>query len=139
MTTMRIVTRVAADSGFRLAFVCSVAGGRADPRRLQPPDRAPDLRAVKQQLLPMLRREPNDSVPDAAALRDRIGRQLDPAVHLLLDWSAAESRFLDRLQDEGIIEAEALHSDPEIQTRIRAQPMLQWKALNVRRFHQGDV
>lgn len=127
------------DPGFRLAFVCSVAGGRADPRRLHPPDRAPDLVAVKQQLLPMLRRGADDSVPDSAELSDRIGRQLDTAVNRLLDWSAAESRFLDRLQDDGVVEAEALHSDPVIQERIRSQPMLQWKALNVRKHRQGDA
>ena len=56
----------------------------------------------------------------------------------LLDWSAAERRFLDRLHDEGVVDAEALHGDPDVQDRIRSQPMLQWKALNVRKFRQGD-
>lgn len=149
MTTLRAVTRVAADSGFRpelvldpgfrLAFVCSVAGGRTDPRNLHQPDRAPELVAVKQQLEPMMRRGAGDSVPDPAELRDWIGRQLDTAVERLLDWSAAERRFLNRLHDEGMIDAEALHPDPVIQDRISAQPMLQWKALNVRKFRHGDV
>ena len=40
------------------------------------------------------------------------------------------------LHDEGIVDAEALHDDPVIQERIRLQPMLQWKALNVRNHHK---
>lgn len=136
---LRLVPGLIQEPEFRLAFVCSVAGARADPRRLHPSDRVPDLLAVKQELLPMLRRGADDPVPDSAKLRDRIGRQLNTAVSRLLDWSAAERRFLDRLQDDGVVEAEALHSDPVIQDRIRAQPMLQWKALNVRRFRHGNV
>ena len=70
--------------GFRLAFVCSAAGGR-------------------------------------------------------LDWSTSERRFLDRLHDEGVVDAEALHADSAVQERIRTQPMLLWKAQNVRNFLQGDA
>jgi hypothetical protein len=54
----------------------------------------------------------------------------------LLSWSDDERRFLDRLHDEGVVEAELLHPDPEMQARICSQPMLLWKALNVRE-HRG--
>lgn len=124
---------------FRLAFVCSVAGGRSDPRDLRPSELALDPVAVEQQLVPMLRQEAAGSAPDPSELLAWIGRQQKATEERLLDWSSAERRFLDRLHDEGIVDAEALHRDPVIQDRVRAQPMLQWKAQNVRRFRQGDV
>jgi len=123
---------------FRLAFVCSVAGGRHDPRDLLPSDQLPGALAVKQQLIPVLQQGGNGSVPDPEELRAWIDRRLEGAVNRLLDWSAAERRFLDRLHDEGIVDAEVLHADPVIQERIRSQPMLLWKAQNVRNFRQGD-
>ena len=52
--------------------------------------------------------------------------------------TSRQRRFLDRLQDEGVIEAEILHADPGVQQRVRAQPMLQWKALNVLEFREKD-
>lgn len=76
-------------------------------------------------------------MPDPEKLRVRIGLRLEGAVSRLLDWSAAERRFLDRLHDEGIVDAEALHADPAVQELIRTQPMLLWKAQNVRNFRQG--
>jgi hypothetical protein len=90
-----------------LAFVCSVAGGRHDPRDLLPSDKVPGALAVKQQLIPMLQQGRNGSVPDPGELRVRIGRALEGAMDRLVDWSAAERRFLDRLHDEGIVDAEA--------------------------------
>jgi hypothetical protein len=54
----------------------------------------------------------------------------------LLDWSNAEMRFLDRLHEDGDIDAEVLHADPDVQERIRQQPMLRWKAKNVRAYRE---
>jgi len=135
---LNLLPNLMEDRDFRLAFVCSVAGGRADARTLQPTDRVPSPMAVKQQLLPMLRPRAGGSTPDPDELRNRLAHQLGPAVSRLLDWSEAERRFLDRLHEEGVVDAEALHGDPGVQDRIRAQPMLQWKALNVREFRQRD-
>ena len=135
---LQLVPGLLENPEFRLAFVCSVAGGRHDPRDLLPLDQVPGVLAVKQQLVPMLRQGGNGSVPDPEELRMRIGRRLEGAVEQLLDWSISERRFLDRLHDEGVVDAEALHADPAVQERIRTQPMLLWKARNVRNFRQGD-
>ncbi len=135
---LELVPDLMESADFRLAFVCSVAGGRADARTLTSTDRVPSAMAVRQQLLPMLRQSTVDCVPDPGELRERLAHQLNPAVDRLLDWSTAERRFLDRLQDDGVVDAEALHEDPVVQDRVRSQPMLQWKALNVREFRQGD-
>jgi predicted nucleotidyltransferase component of viral defense system len=122
---------------FRLAFVCSIAGGRSDPRDLLPSELALDAVAIKQQLLPMLRLKTGGSVPDPAELLAWIRNEQQTAVQRLLDWSCAEKRFLNRLLNDGEVDADALHDDPEIQERIRTQPMLLWKAQNVRNHHRG--
>jgi predicted nucleotidyltransferase component of viral defense system len=127
------------DPEFRLAFVCSIAGGRSDPRDLRPSDRAPDPLALVRQLVPMLRLEADGSASDTSELLDWIGNEQKPAVKRLLDWSTAEQCFLDRLHDEGVVDAEVLNPDPVIQERIRLQPMLQWKALNVRDFREKNT
>jgi len=60
--------------------------------------------------------------------RSDVAHVFDP----LLSWSPDERRFLDRLLDSGEIEAAALHADPDVQDRIRKQPMLVGKAMHVR-------
>jgi len=124
------------DPEFRLAFVCSIAGGRHDPRELAPTDPAPTPRAVMQQLVPMLQ-QGGRRAPDPEELSAQIGSRLEGAVERLLAWSPAERRFLDQLHDEGMVEAKVLHADPAVQERIRTQPMLLWKAKNVRNHRHG--
>ena len=124
------------DAGFRLAFVCSMAGGRQDPRQLSPRDPEPTALDVRQQLLPMLQRHAPQA-QDAGSLRDDLCGKLAGIAGRLLSWSPAERAFLDRLHEAGEVEAAVLHSDPELQDKIAAQPMLLWKAQNVRRHRAG--
>ena len=53
----------------------------------------------------------------------------------MLPLTAAERGFLDLLLEKGEIDATILTSDTTLQQRIHAQPLLAWKALNVRRHH----
>jgi hypothetical protein len=46
------------------------------------------------------------------------------------------NEFLDLLLEKGEIVASALTRDKALQERIQRQPLLQWKALNVKR-HKG--
>jgi hypothetical protein len=94
---------------------------------------------IEQQLVPMLRLEADGSSPDTSELLAWIDNGLKGAVSRLLDWSAAERSFLDRLHDDGVVDAEILHTDPVVKERIRSQPMLQWKALNVRQYREGQI
>lgn len=125
------------DAEFRLAFVCSVAAGRHDPRCLEPCDPAPTVQAIRQQLLPLLQQDESSSSPDPDLLQKEIQAHLEGVAERLLCWSSAESEFLDRLHDEGEVDATILHSDPQVQQRIQTQPMLLWKAQNVRRRREG--
>ncbi len=119
---------------FRLAFVCSIAASRNDCRSLRMPAAALDERAIVRELEPMLRRTAEGTAPDCDDLVAWIHEKLRLVRETLLAWSEGERRFLDRLLDEGEIESEHLHSDSIVQERVRMQPMLQWKAQNVRRY-----
>ena len=121
---------------FRLAFVCSVAASRLDVRALRTPAVLLPDPEFERDLEPLLRRGAEGAGPRREELVMRIARTVIPALVSLLAWSPREQRFLDRLLDEGTIDAPALADDPAIQERIGKQPMLLWKAWNVRR-HRG--
>jgi len=55
---------------------------------------------------------------------------------VVLPFSEAEKAFLDLLLDKGKIDATILTADQALQKRIQKQPLLEWKALNVRK-HKG--
>lgn len=133
---LEIAPDLLARPGFRMAFVCSVAASRHDCRSLEVPAAPLDGRVIARELEPMLRRTAEGGVPDCDELMEWIDGKLQPAREALLAWSQDERRFLDRLLDEGEIEPERLHPDPTVQERVRMQPMLRWKAQNVRE-HRG--
>jgi hypothetical protein len=133
---LEIAPDLLARPGFRMAFVCSVAASRHDCRSLEVPAAPLDGRAIVRELEPMLRRTAEGGVPDCDELMEWIDGKLQPAREALLAWSQDERRFLDHLLDEGEIEPERLHPDPTVQERVRMQPMLRWKAQNVRE-HRG--
>lgn len=118
--------------GFRLAFVCSIAASRSDARSLPGPAAKLDGSAVERELAPVLRQGTDKAAADHDQLMAWIQRTLGPVGKDLLAWSEGERRFLDRLLDYGEIDAESLHPDPEVQELVRKQPMLRWKAQNVR-------
>ncbi|MBC8327854.1 MAG: nucleotidyl transferase AbiEii/AbiGii toxin family protein [Planctomycetes bacterium] len=125
------------NADFRLAFVCSMAGGRQDPRALEPKDPTPTPLTVRQQLIPMLQEGQESSALDPEAQCTRLQQELRGVAARLTNWSVPEREFLDRLHDEGEVDASLLHQDPEVQERIMTQPMLLWKAQNVRRHRKG--
>jgi hypothetical protein len=122
---------------FRVAFVCSIAASRADARELRPAGGAVSEAEFESELEPLLRRRGGGIGLERRALLAWITARCASALGSLLSWSDRERRFLDRLLDEGEIDAPALVDDPELQGRIAAQPMLQWKALNVREHRRG--
>ena len=125
------------DAEFRVAFVCSMAGGRHDPREMKLVDPAPSELDIRQQLLPVLQQSEDAPEVDPKELRTHLHRCLQGVATRLFDWSSAEREFLDRLHDKGEVDATILHSNPQVQQRIQTQPMLLWKAQNVRRHRKG--
>jgi hypothetical protein len=53
-----------------------------------------------------------------------------------LPFTDSERAFLDLLLDRGKIDSTLLTADESLQRRIQCQPLLEWKALNVKR-HKG--
>jgi hypothetical protein len=52
----------------------------------------------------------------------------------VLPFSDKEREFLDSLLDKGEIDATILTPDKTLQKLIQSQPLLEWKALNVRSY-----
>ncbi len=65
----------------------------------------------------------------------RLGDRIDPEdlECLVLPISDEEMAFLDRLNGDGEIHPELLTKDDDLQERIRINPGLLWKALNVKK------
>lgn len=121
-----------------MAFLCSIAASRNDCRTFRAPEPRIDMHAITRELEPMLRRTDTGAAPDLEALQRWMIDSLRPATESLLQWSESERDFLDRLLDEGVIEASLLHADRTVQQRVLAQPMLLWKAQNVRQYRAGN-
>ena len=92
------------------------------------------LKEVRDSLLPLLRVESRPFDGDVEATAARVNAAALTVAENLLDWTGLEREFLDRLLDRGEIAAEVLADDPGQQALIRGQPLLHWKALNVRKF-----
>ena len=114
-----------------------MAGGRADPRTLDPHRPLPSLQDIRQKLVPMLRQSGEAPAVDPASLLALFQKRLEGITTRLLDWSVAELEFLDRLHSKGELDASLLHPDPDLQQRILLQPMLLWKSQNVRQHLKG--
>ena len=85
------------------------------------------------QLLPALRVGDSQRL-DAATYGDDLVRECRLALSQLLPLNDTERAFLDLLLDKGKIDATLLTTDTALQERIQAQPLLAWKAQNVRSY-----
>ena len=122
--------------GLRLAFAVQAGSSRED-LRAQRPDTSPvSVKAIREELIPLLRAEarPLDGDPDRLAAQLTQVRQT--VAFTLLVWRKNEREFLDRLMEKGEVAPDLLTNDPALRERVAAQPMLRWKALHVRR-HRG--
>ena len=122
----------------RLAFVVYGAMNRRDWREVSVHDVDFQEKDLKDQLLPLLRGNFMDSVGDVQAWATRIVEECREKLACVLPFTEAEIEFLNRLLDHGEIEPSLLTRDEALAERIRQHPMLQWKALNVRRY-KGKV
>jgi hypothetical protein len=55
---------------------------------------------------------------------------------VVLPFTDSERAFLDLLLDHGVVDASILTADADLQRRIQTKPLLEWKAINVRK-HKG--
>ena len=120
----------------RLGFVVYGGANRLDWRTVSVEAVATTVDDVKRLLLPMLRHEIKPATEDVEEWTAALVRDTRAQLGKLLPLRVEEVGFLDRLNDAGEIRPELLTEDDVLQERIRVNPGLQWKALNVRK-HKG--
>jgi hypothetical protein len=122
----------------RMAFVVYGAMNRKDWRTVSAKDVGFEARELREQLVPMIRKDR----PQVAKHIDRwaktLVRECRQALDVVLPFTQTERAFLDRLLDDGQIDPALLTTDRDLAERITSQPLLEWKALNVRQ-HKGKA
>jgi len=117
----------------RIAFVVYGAMNRKDWRTISPDDVEVDMADLAHNLMPLLHIGAVPESGKAAVLGEALVSDCRRGLFAVLPFTDAELAFLDLLLDAGEIDASLLTTDTFLQGRIEAQPLLEWKALNVRR------
>lgn len=120
----------------RTAFVVYGAMNRKDWRTVSAKDVNFDTTELMRQLIPTLRAHTSEARESAEEFGTRLSEECRRALSVVLPFSEAEKAFLDLLLDHGEIDSTILTTDTTLQQRIQRQPLLEWKAINVRK-HKG--
>ena len=120
----------------RLAFIVYGAMSRKDWRTVSVKDVAVDTAELFNQFVPLLRIGAIGGLEEAQNFGNVLVEECRRGLSTVLPFTDTEFAFLDLLLDRGEIDASILTTDASMQQRIQAQPLLEWKALNVRR-HKG--
>ncbi len=118
----------------RLAFVVFGAMNRKDWRDVAVEHVAFDAADLAAQLLPTLHFQATEGHGGSSEYGARLVNECREALSMVLPFTESEREFLFRLLDKGEIVPGLLTTDPPLQDRIQKQPLLQWKALNVRKY-----
>ena len=78
----------------------------------------------------MLRRDIQPKDDDVERWTSALIDEMRALLGAVLPLTENEARFLERLHDDGEIEAALRTTESELQRRIEANPGLRWKALN---------
>ncbi len=120
----------------RTAFVVYGAMNRKDWRTVSVEDVNFESAELARQLIPTLR----VNTPKEQELIDHYGVRLveecRQALSVVLPFKENEKAFLDLLLEHGEVDSTILTSDSGLHQRIQRQPLLEWKAVNVRQ-HKG--
>lgn len=117
----------------RIAFVVYGGMNRKDWRTVSIEDVDFDPAELTRLLIPTLdTRAIQEQSP--AEFGARLVRECREGLSMVLPFNDAERKFLDLLLDKGKIDSTILTADETLQKRIQQQPLLEWKALNVRQY-----
>ncbi len=121
----------------RLAFVVYGGMNRKDWRTVSIEDVVFDPQELTRLLIPTINKRFIERRGSPAAYGERLVRECQICLKTVLPFNDPEREFLDLLLEKGKIDASSvLTPDKALQERIQNQPLLQWKALNVKR-HKG--
>ncbi len=114
-----------------ITFIVYGGMNRKDWRTVSIADVDFDPEELARLLFPTLNRRFMDKQASPAEYGNKLVKECRAKLEVVLPFNDSESEFLDLLLDKGKIDASILTPDKELQDRIRCQPLLQWKALNV--------
>ena len=120
----------------RIAFVVYSGMNRKDWRNVAIENVDFDAAELTRLLIPTLHIRSRQEHSSPTEFGKWLVKECREGLAAVLPFSDAEHEFLDLLLDRGKIDARILTPDTTLQKRIQNQPLLEWKALNVRR-HKG--
>lgn len=120
----------------RIGFVVYGAMNRKDWRTVSAEDADFDAMGLARELIPTLRVNSPELQVESTEYGSCLVRECREGLSAVLPFTDSERMFLDLLLDRGEIDPTLLTTDTSLQRRIRAQPLLEWKVLNVKR-HKG--
>lgn len=123
-------------SKLRLAFVLYGAMNRKDWRTVSIADVGFDPLDLKNELVPVIRQDVLKCVPPDPWAKSMI-TECQENLEMILPFTASEREFLDRILNEGEIHPDLLTTDRGLSEKIAVHPLLQWKALNVRKHKES--
>jgi hypothetical protein len=109
---------------------------RKDWRTVSVKDVNFDPAELTRQLVPMLRINTMGLQKESLEQGNHLVEECRKGLSAVLPLTENELAFLDLLLEKGEIDSTLLTNDPDLQQRIQKQPLLEWKAINVRR-HKG--
>ena len=118
----------------RIAFVVYGGMNRKDWRTVSIEDVDFDPAELTRLLIPTLDTRAIQEQESPAEFGARLVRECREWLGVVLPFNDAERKFLDLLLDKGEIDSTILTADETLQKRIGRQPLLEWKALNVRKY-----
>ncbi|MBW2349538.1 MAG: nucleotidyl transferase AbiEii/AbiGii toxin family protein [Deltaproteobacteria bacterium] len=118
----------------RIAFVVYGGMNRKDWRTVSIEDVDFDPAELTRLLIPTLDTRAIQEQGSPAQFRASLVRECREGLSMVLPFNDAERKFLDLLLDKGEIDSTILTADETLQKRIEQQPLLEWKALNVRQY-----
>ncbi len=117
----------------RIAFVVYGGMNRKDWRTVSVEDVDFDAERLARQLIPTIHVRVIQEQGSPAEYGAKLVEECRKALSVVLPFTDAELEFLDLLLDKGEIDSTILTADTALQERIQEQPLLEWKALNVRK------
>ena len=118
----------------RTAFVVYGAMNRKDWRTISIEDVNLDSADFARQLIPTLRVKASKEQESIDQYGERLVEECRLALSVVLPFSEKEKVFLDLLLENGKVDSTILTDDSDLQQRIQRQPLLDRKAVNVRKF-----
>jgi predicted nucleotidyltransferase component of viral defense system len=121
----------------RIAFVVYGAMNRKDWRAISIEGIDFDASELARQLIPTLNIEIQKKNIPPAKFGEKLLDNCKKALSLVLPLKDTEVEFLNRLLGKGEIVPSILTSDKTLIRNIKNQPLLEWKALNVRQYKKN--